>query len=365
MLSDDTDQQFPDDVADVYEARKSSMDGAQADWRENCRLWFNFRHGNQWDDADLAKLEEQGRPVVTFNRIAPIIDSISGYETDNRREVRFKGRETDDDPVAGAMSDMVQFIRDRCDAEDEDSEAYADAITCGVGVTETLMSTEEDVNGKLCIERVPPLEMRWDPQARRRCMKDANWVLREKMWDLAEAQETWPEHADDMEAHGAMFRDDTAGGEHDSSTAWKYGEDQNPDGDELDDKILVIQFQYRERVTVYMVTDESGTNEVPAKRFKKLPPEMQRDAKRVRKWEYRQKIVVGKTLVEETETLTPGGFSFHFITGKRDEESGTWYGLVKQMADPQRWANTSHPVHSPVELFSLSPAVNTRSPWTR
>lgn len=342
MLDDDTDEKYPDDVADVHAARKSSMEGNQADWRDNCRLWFNFRHGNQWEEEDLAKLEENQRPVVTFNRIAPVIDSISGFETDNRREVRFKGRETDDDPIAGAMSDMVQYIRDRCDAEDEDSEAYADAITCGIGVCETLMSTEDDPQGKLCIERVPPLEMRWDPKARRRCMQDANWVLREKLWDLEEAQETWPEFADEMDSGDAMFRDDTEGGEHDASTSWKYREDQNPRSDEAETgKVLVIQYQYRKKVTVYLVRDTDGSYiEVPDDRFDKLDPMQQQDSKRIRKWEYHQKIVVGKTLVEETLTLTPGSFSFHFITGKRDEESGTWYGLVKQMADPQRWANT-------------------------
>lgn len=34
-----------------------------------------------------------------------------------------------------------------------------------------------------------------------------------------------------------------------------------------------------------------------------------------------------------------GGFTYKCMTGKRDRNKGTWYGLVRAMIDPQKWAN--------------------------
>ncbi|PSA69553.1 hypothetical protein, partial [Corynebacterium diphtheriae] len=37
--------------------------------------------------------------------------------------------------------------------------------------------------------------------------------------------------------------------------------------------------------------------------------------------------------------LKSRGFTYKAITGKRDRNKGTWFGLGRLMKDPQRWAN--------------------------
>ena len=47
----------------------------------------------------------------------------------------------------------------------------------------------------------------------------------------------------------------------------------------------------------------------------------------------------GDTLLEMKRSPCQKGFTFNCITGKRDRNKNTWYGLTRVMKDPQRWAN--------------------------
>ena len=48
---------------------------------------------------------------------------------------------------------------------------------------------------------------------------------------------------------------------------------------------------------------------------------------------------LGADILGEPEDTLCGECAWKFITGKRDRNKGTWFGLVRAMKDPQRWAN--------------------------
>ena len=63
-----------------------------SDFREEARKCRAYVAGHQWDDADITKLKEEKRPVITFNLIGPYIEAICGAEVQNREEIRFVPR---------------------------------------------------------------------------------------------------------------------------------------------------------------------------------------------------------------------------------------------------------------------------------
>src|SRR5579859_3747968 len=262
---------------------------ASSDWRKNAREDYAFYSGEQWDQKDKAILMDQLRPVITFNRVAPTIDTVAGMEVNNRQEIRCYPRVASSQPSpqapssamssigglsSGAMpngssapttnglqpgglpdagyqtptgpsalngsapnrlglgvppqaqnvqapgisqasaysngngqgassmtgaaqpiapsepaqaesiTDAIKWVRDECDAEDEESEAFIDAVICGLGRTETRLDYETDPDGMIDEDRVDPLEMYWDAYARKRNLTDARHVFHRTEMDL-------------------------------------------------------------------------------------------------------------------------------------------------------------------------------------
>src|SRR5262249_50679018 len=99
-----------------------------ARWRRQAREDFQFRDGDQWSPEDRRLLEEQGRPAIVFNRIGVLVDAVVGAEVGNRREVRYIPRESGDSLPNEVLTSAAEWFRDQCDAEDEESAAFKDAI---------------------------------------------------------------------------------------------------------------------------------------------------------------------------------------------------------------------------------------------
>ena len=106
-------------------------------WRTEARLCYDFVAGTQWDQEDAAAMKLQQRPIVTFNRTASVVESVSGLEISNRQEVRFIPRQQGASGVNELLTSAAKWIRDECGAEDEESDAFMDEVICGVGCVET------------------------------------------------------------------------------------------------------------------------------------------------------------------------------------------------------------------------------------
>src|SRR3990172_633308 len=148
------DDELIDELVKRYkEARRYS-----ASWRKEAREMFKFRAGHQWTDDELAYLEQQRRPPVTFNRAGTIIDAVVGNEIGNRQEIRYFPRTLGDSAVNEVATNAVKWVRDQCNAEDEESDAFEDVLIGGMGWVETRIDYDNDLDGRIIMERVDPLE---------------------------------------------------------------------------------------------------------------------------------------------------------------------------------------------------------------
>ncbi len=318
-------------------------------WREETTEAYDFVAGVQWSEDDLAKLQEEQRIAITFNRVAPTIMAVCGYEINGRQEVTYLPRNNQDTPVAEVDTAAAKYFRQQCDAEDEESDQFGDGLICGMGWTEHRMDYEENPEGMMVVERVDPLEMGWDPAAQRRNIMDARWLVRGKWWDKKTAQDKWPDHNFDQAT--ATPNDEENLDEQPPIDRLAAAFYKSPGVGEQADlragKVFILEFQWHEGEPFYtMLNPLTGkTEDVEPKTHSEMQRKLEEagldrtpSVKREKR-KFLRAFVHARDTLEEGPGPCPKMFNYQCLTGWRDRNRNVWYGMVKAMKDPQRWAN--------------------------
>ena len=79
--------------------------------RQEMAEMFDLVAGNQWSEEDLQILADQLRPAITFNRIGPLVNAISGMEINNRQETRYEPRQLGAAGVDDVLTGAAQWVR--------------------------------------------------------------------------------------------------------------------------------------------------------------------------------------------------------------------------------------------------------------
>jgi hypothetical protein len=314
-------------------------------WREEAKQCYDFAAGHQWDPADRAALAENNKLPVVFNITAPTLDAVTGAEIQNRQQVQYYPREVGDQGVSDALTQGAQYCNDESNGDQEDSEAFYDTLICGVGWTE---SAPEIDGSEMHIrkERTDPLEIMADPSSRKPNFADARYLKREQ-----------PMSRDDFEDYAAELgvSDASPDGYTGGLGAGKRLTVVNPQqrythgmlGSSAGaDEVVVCEWQWWEKHSVFLAPLPSQQDQNVIKVGKLQPSDLAEALKlnpgmphthSSEKVYYRAIVADGRVLFKEQ--LQEGDFRYKAITGKRDRNAGTWFGLVRPMMDPQRFTN--------------------------
>ncbi len=326
-----------DDVTTMLCEWDRDLDRHWMAWRREARENFDIFAGQSWTKAEKLAMEDANRVPVEFNRVAPLVKAVVGAEIAGRLRVDYKPRTLGDAQTNELLTSGAEWIRDQCDAEGEESHAFMNALICGIGCTETRLDFEEDPEGMIIEDAVDSLEMSIDPSARKGSAIDAKYIRRKRDFTPREAKERFGEHAFSHDGS-----EDAGLGVDNPATAYSGQDGEKPDRD----TVTVTEFQWYDLVTEHIVQDpQTGqTFIIDDERFQELNSAAEENgrafmsAKRKRRVYYRA-YMTGNRLIDGPEELPTEEFTYKFITGDYDRNAGVWFGLVRSMKDPQKWAN--------------------------
>lgn len=178
-------------------------------WRDEAEEDYKFYRGDQWDDQDLQTLKAQNRPVITINRIMPLINMLSGYQRLNRYEPDFLPRTPDDIGLCKVRKAMTKFIFDISDYDTVESRVFFDTVICGRGWFEVCYDWDNEiVDGEAKIKRESPFNMYIDPECREMDLSDAKYVFRARWLPKDLLKQIYEDEADVIEAWASQYDTD-------------------------------------------------------------------------------------------------------------------------------------------------------------
>lgn len=143
-----------------------ARDNGHSDYVALAKRCDEFYIGNQWSDADRKKLEEEGRPAMTFNLMLSTINTALGEQANRAAQISFQP--TRDGTYQGgmALSKLAQSIMQATKYHFIENFVFADAIIQDRGYFDTRISFEHNAMGDISIKHLDPLTVILDPEAK-------------------------------------------------------------------------------------------------------------------------------------------------------------------------------------------------------
>jgi hypothetical protein len=341
---------------------------ADVEWQGEAQEDFNFRDGIQWTADERRILEEELRPILTFNLTKSSIDLIMGMNEDNRIVHKASPVDPTDGFLAEVLNDITNWVAETNEFEDEEDDALESAAICGRGYVAIDFLPDPKKFGEIIMEEVsiPVREVHFDPTSRRPNFQDASHVCWDRWMPVEEFKLRYPKITgkrleDIIEASGSFGLENAAKDVPQSS--FDIPVDVSSDDSDYDmpldlnfyDKtkgmVRVVHMEYWEAYKKYFVFNpETGLfEEVGEKKPSKLQQAQFLETfgqemvieemmdKRV-KW---IQFTGDQLLYDAVSPLPFDGFSIVPMFAFKDvsKRTANHFGLVRLMKDPQKEVN--------------------------
>lgn len=343
----------------LFEEAVDHNKDAHAEAHRAERFYHNSECEGQWESADLQYLRDQMRPAFSFNIIRPKVDTFLGMYADAQRRPTVSASGGEDTLVAEVIDAVAEQLLQDAKYESKSARQLKTGSISGECGMHVEVGPSKKGRGWIEVQlyRILPFELHWDIGSVEPDRSDARHVFWDRWLSKDEFVSAYPEHADkwSMFGKGADQAADVLEGEwsephpdawssmpddYDGERVGRYYFDRNKN------KVRVIRYEYKAFVTKFYAVDErSGERSEISEEQRERVELAQSLGMPISLEEAKEEVVKvcefcgGQILAEYDQAGPFEGFSIVPYTYMIDEETGTAYGLVRNLFDPQMELN--------------------------
>lgn len=362
-----------DHARSLFEDAVDHHETAHAEAHRAARFFHNSDCEGQWETEDLEYLRKNQRMVMTFNVLKTKINTFLGMYADAQRVpiIAASGSDT-------LAAEVLDAVKDQLLQDANYQSLAARVLKSGTVSGECSMHIEvvpsDDGQGwiKVNLYRVLATETLWDIASVEPDRSDARYVFWYRWLDKEEFKSEYPDHAEEWDKLRGVTGDEPSSpyfGEQDSSSLTGSYDDYSDSRtsryyfDSKQNKIRVIRYEYKHTEDVKYALDlQTGKRiDLTDKKLKKrvdLAMSMGAPFQINETVEDRTEVCefTGTTLLAEYEEAGPfEGFSLVPYCFDVDEETGTSYGMCRDLFDPQMELNKARSLDMELTAQATTP----------
>jgi len=241
-------------ASNQFERYERARDNGHLEYVETAKKCDAFYRGNQWDPADVASLDDEGRPALTINTILPTVNTVLGEQSTRRADVSFKPKGNGTQEIADVLSKLYMHIADTNKLDWLESQVFADGLIQDRGYFDVRIDFDDHIQGEVRITTKDPLDILIDPDAKEYDPKTWNEIFETKWMSLDEIEEQYGQKkADELrvaaEYGNTMGQDsveyeETRYGDTYSGVEYNQSSTTNPEENRQLRSVRVIERQY-------------------------------------------------------------------------------------------------------------------------
>lgn len=318
---------------------------------------YDFHAGKQWTSEERAFLQNNLRPVLTFNVTKPIVDHLVGANEDNRMEPRVAPAGANDMARADILNTLWDRIAKDANAQQIGMDVFERAAIGGIGVWHIDLERESADRLKIVFTSVDPFDVHWDQSAEATDLSDARYVFMDKWLSKGEFRAEYPDFPtrELNTLFELMKADETLPSIHGLGAPIVESLDDPDDPltwfDTLHHQVRVVHMEYHQPVRVYTafnpftgaVEEMTGAQRVAfAERFGMTVVAFDESFDVEARWESEVRwleYTANDVLFDDLSPMPIEGFSVVPVIGNMDYRTRQPYGVVRPLKDPQREIN--------------------------
>lgn len=343
---DHTDEEKVQKARDLF---KAAMD-YEKEAREKAEEAERFYAGEQWEESDRSLLRSQNRACLTINHVEVAVDTLSGYQRQNRTDTKFLPVEEGDAVVADIYTALLKNIYEQNDFEYVETDVFEDGVVVGRGFFHPYIDYDKNLEGDIVIESFHWADGYAGPHEKKD-LSDCEFIAKSKWYNKKRIKQMWPEKADEIQAdYESLLEGQPI--THQRIPGDQYNADNNNvvaaqvthdptyvDVAKKEYRVVEVEVRKPRRVPV-LVHDEDGFTlsgdgwKSADLRAVKSIPGFHTIHRRVDNMQ--TLTIAGSVLLDESTT---DDTEFSLIPFYAKKKRGTWWGKVETAKDAQREVN--------------------------